>query len=399
VSERPSLEDPELGPVWDAVRSRLERSGVGNRGRVRLPEMSSHGQFLLNGLMGARTGSALELGRLEHRLRQLGFADDLTSALSRLGHPVSPEPARRRAVRHSGLEARAAARRAAASWGEPWAEEWVDGIVRAGVLAGLDVDRAVQLVRDARAVLERISAGTDASDRLSRVDLAAQVLGSSHALDWGTREEAAVTRALGLRFGGSGRQAWENAGVHLDLVSAPVLTWGLHPVSSSPLAELLGAAEELGLPLHLSQLALRRHPVRVAEEADVLVAENPRLVEAAAEKGCPFSVVALNGNPAGAARLLVEQLLSCGAHLRYHGDFDAAGLRICARMHRLGLVPWRMDRGSHLAALGDADRQGARLPVDTYRSPPTPWDPDLQEAFDEERRIVHEERLLGQLLT
>jgi hypothetical protein len=38
------------------------------------------------------------------------------------------------------------------------------------------------------------------------------------------------------------------------------------------------------------------------------------------------------------------------------------------------------------------------LPVDPYRSPPTPWDPTLQETFDAERRIVHEERLLSILL-
>ncbi len=62
------------------------------------------------------------------------------------------------------------------------------------------------------------------------------------------------------------------------------------------------------------------------------------------------------------------------------------------------LIPWRMDAPSYLAAVADADASGAPLPTDPLRSPPTPWDPDLQRAFDQHRRIVHEERLLPGLL-
>ncbi len=161
---------------------------------------------------------------------------------------------------------------------------------------------------------------------------------------------------------------------------------------------MLHEAATLGVPMHLSQLALRDHPLEVPIGSDVLVTENPRLVEAACERRVPFPVVALNGNPAGAARLLVRQLLACGAALRYHGDFDAAGLRICARMHRHGLTPWRMDGGSYLEAVASAEAEGARLPHDRHGSPPTPWDPGLQAIFDEHRLVVHEERLIPWLL-
>jgi uncharacterized protein (TIGR02679 family) len=398
VTSWPSLEASDLTPVWDAVRARLERSGVDRRGRLRLPEVTSRGRFLLGGVVGKPVATMLDLEVLEGRLRDLGVGTDLPSALSSLGYPVSSAPARRRAERRAALDARTAAREEAEGWSEPWADEWIDGVIRAGVLAGLGAAQAVQLVRDSRAVLDRIAANVDLSDRQSRVDLAANVLGSSHALDWGTREEAAVGRALGLRTGARGREAWERAGVQLDLVSAPVLTWRLQPVAGSPLAVLLAETVRLGVPIHLSQLALRSHPIVLPEGTDVLVTENPRVVEAAAEGLCPHAVVALNGNPSGAARLLVDQLVRCGAAVRYHGDFDAAGLRICARMHRLGLVPWRMDSESYRQALAAADAEGARLPTDSYRSPPTRWDPDLQPVFDEDRRIVHEERLLAQLL-
>ena len=394
----PSLAEPDLAPVWAAVRSRLERSGTDNRGRLRLVDVTVRARFLLGSLMGTPVAATVDLAALERALRDLGVGADLPSALLSLGYPVSAEPAQRRAARHAGAEARAGARREAATWPDAWAGEWIERVIRAGTLAGLDPHGAVRLVRDARAVLDRIAAGAEASDRQSRVDLAAAVLGSSHALDWGTRAEAAVTRALSLRFGAEDREAWERAGVHLDLVSAPVLTWRLAPVAGSPLAVLVAEANRLGVPIHLSQLALRTHPMSVPAGADVLVTENPRVVEAAAQAASALSVVALNGNPSGAARLLVDQLLGCGAALRYHGDFDSSGLRICARMHRKGLVPWRMDVVSYHEALAAAERDGATLPADPHRAPPTPWDPALQDAFDEQRRIVHEERLLDLLL-
>ena len=398
VTLRPSLDAPELVPLWEAVRARLERSGVERRGRLRLPDMTSRARFLLGAVVGGSPLATVDLEVLERALRDLGVGDDLAGSLASIGFPVSGEPERRRAVRRSGRDARAAARSAAEDWGEPWAGEWIDGVIRAGVLAGLEPEEAVRLVSDVRSVLDRIAEGSDAPDPQSRVDLAALVLGSSHALDWGTREEAAVTRALSCQFGGTGRQAWEDAGVHLDLVSAPALTWGLRPRRCSPWTVLVGEADRLGVPLHLTQLALRKYPVELPAGADVLVAENPRVVEAAAQERSSLTVVALNGNPSGAARVLVEQLLACGASLRYHGDFDVSGLRICARMHRMGLVPWHMDSASYRDALAIADTNGARLPLDPHRSPPTPWDADLQSVFDQDRRIVHEERLLALLL-
>jgi len=128
------------------------------------------------------------------------------------------------------------------------------------------------------------------------------------------------------------------------------------------------------------------------------VVENPRVVEAAAQSRSPAAVVAANGNPSGAVRLLIRQLDAGGAHLRYHGDFDAAGLAICGRMHAIGCTPWRMTSGDYLAALDAADAEGVDLPTDEEPVPPTPWEPALQRVFDDHRRIVHEERLLPGLL-
>lgn len=399
VTGRPSLEAPELRDVWSAVRSRLERTGVDNRGRLRLPALTSRGRLLFAALVGSPATTTVDLGALERSLAALGVGETLPDALRSLGYPVSADTARRRAARRAGHEARDAARAETATWPEPWAAGWIDEVVRAGVLAGSDTAGAIGLVRATRAVLDRIEAGGRGGGGIARVDLAAEVLGSSHALDRGTKAEAAVTRALRRCFPGSDtRDAWEQAGIQMDLVSAPALSWGLRATPSSPLARLLDEAVRLGIPVHLSQLALRAHPVAVAAGTDVLVVENPRIVEAAAQSRTPFPVVGLNGNPAGAVLLLLDQLLSSKAALRYHGDFDAAGLRICARMHDLGLVPFEMDRAGYLAAVDDARTRGAPLPIDPHPAPATPWDPALQAAFDACRRVVHEERLLSTLL-
>lgn len=387
------MADPALAGFWRAVKDRLERTGLDHRGRLRVPALTSQGRFLLKGLTGAEVGATVDLALLEARLRALGAGDDLEAVLAGVGCAVSKEPARRREARRRMAEARSAARYEVAGWPEPWAGEWIDSVVRAGTLAGLDTEQAVGFIRRVRAVLSAVELG----DARSRVDLAATVLASAHALDWGTREEAAVTKALEVRHDQIGRRAWEAAGVELDLVSAPVLTFGLRLSTESPLAPLVATALELRIPLHLTQMALRSHPVALAAGTDVLVVENPRVVEAAAQRGTPHPVVALNGNPSTTAVVLLEQLLAAGARLRYHGDFDASGLRICARMHRMGLVPWRMDAIDYLAAL-DAASGVADLPTDTHRAPPTPWDAALQETFDRERKVVHEERLLDQLL-
>lgn len=408
--DRPSLRDPELRPVWDAVRARLERSGRENRGRIRTPNLTRRGERLLTSVLDAPVRATVDLGALEARLVALGIGDTLSAAIAVLGHPVSQTAALRRADRSRAAEVRAAARRVTASWPEPWAGEWTDEVIRSGLLAGLDEVGATGLLGRVRAVLDRIASppapGTpEGGAGVSRVDLAAEVLGSSHGLDRGTREEAALTRLLRHWYPGEDdRRVWERAGVLPDRVSAPVLTWGLSMVgrlgrSEGPgVSELLRMATELGVPIHLSQMVLRAYPVEVDREADVLVAENPRVVEAAAEAATPFAVVALNGNPAGAARLLIDQLLGGGARLRYHGDFDATGLAICGRMHRLGLVPWRMDSASYEAAVAEAESAGARLPSESRRAPETPWDPQLQAVFNRLHRVVHEERLLQGLL-
>ena len=426
----PSLLDPRLDPVWEAVRARLERRGSDDRGRVRVPPLDARARFLLGALVSGRVGATLDLDVLERALRALGVAESLPAALGVLGHALSDAPAARRAKRALARAAREAVRAEVTSWPEGWAAEWADDIARSGVLAGLDPSAARDLLHQVRMVLDHLGEAEATRRTRSRTEVAAAVLGSAHALDRGTRAGAAVTRALAFRLAVHGRGAdrngdpagdlsgrgadsssdrssdrrrdrraiWALAGAPPDLVSATVLCWNLLPSPASGLRTLLAEASRIGVPLHLTQYALRLHPVVLPAGADVLAVENPRVVEAAAEARSPLSVVALNGNPSAAARLLVDQLLGCGVRVRYHGDFDSPGIAICGRMHALGLVPWRMDADDYVHALDLAERAGTPLPTERRPPPATPWSPALRETFDLRRKVVHEELLLGELL-
>jgi len=205
IADRPSLTTDDLRPVWEAVRQRLERRGVDNRGRVRLPDLPSTARLTLQALVGRRVGATVDLVALEQGLRALRVGDDLSGALAALGHPVSDASARRRAERRLAAAARDAARE---GWPEPWRGDWIDGLIRAGGLRGLDPGAGVELVRtvlDELDALDQLDARADAAPSrtgpVSRIDLAARLFGSAHALDTGTRVEAAATRALGHREG------------------------------------------------------------------------------------------------------------------------------------------------------------------------------------------------------
>jgi uncharacterized protein (TIGR02679 family) len=352
---------------------------------------------VLKALIGRPRGKTVDLAALERGLVRLGIGSDLASALAAIGYPVSDEPARRRAERAERREARRVARALVTQWRESWAPEWIDDVIRAGILRGFGHEEAATLLQQVRAVLDHLE--QDRPAPISWVDLAAQVLGSAHALDTGTRAEAAVARALAFKIGPADhRDLWTQAGVHFDLTSAPALTWRLPLTDDCALAPVVAASLQAGIPLHLSRLALEAHPVVVPRSSHILVVENPRVVEAAVQARASRCVIATNGQPSSTVLLLLDQLLVAGAELRYHGDFDAAGLAICERLMRLGLTPWRMDTADYRAALTAADADGAVLPIDTYAPGPTPWDPTLQHVFDQERRIVHQERLLSLLV-
>ena len=448
-----SLLHPGLVPVWQAARGRLDRFGSQRRGRIALPKLDQQSILALESLIGRKLGKLLDLADLEASLVERKIGSDLCDALTRLRHPPSQEAARRRAGRARSQAAREALTRAVSPWTEPWAAAWAESVVSAGLLANLDSRAVETLMDDVRRLLDHLDRAERPS--ISRTELAAVLYGSAHALDQGEKRAAFAAHALrhmlsvkpddstGRADGDAEqqqsagvsttaapgqpeadadalsqsaaaedrtaaaaampvlgqRELWEAVGVLPDRVSAPVLTWRLPVVGGSPLDKQIGAASAGSLPVHVSLFALLRYPVAVPPLTPVLVVENPRLVEAAAERSLPIGVVTSNGNPSTAVTVLLEQLLRSGASVWYHGDFDAPGIGICRRMHENGCKPWMMDAVDYKNTVRLAQRTGAQLAVDTSGDcGTTPWDPSLREAFNSRRLIVHEESVIDSVL-
>jgi uncharacterized protein (TIGR02679 family) len=125
----------------------------------------------------------------------------------------------------------------------------------------------------------------------------------------------------------------------------------------------------------------------------IFVCENPTIVALAARRlGTQCApLVCVNGQPATPVKLLLRQLVTAGAQLRYHGDLDGKGIEIASRIIMgYGAEPWRMGVDDYLAA-----PKGKML-----KRPPlaTPWGPTLAEAMRRERRAVHEEAVANLLL-
>ena len=432
-----SLLQDGLQTIWATARQRLDRFGPERRGTVARSNLGPDAELALESLLGRQPTSRLDLAQLEAALAAREIGEDLCGALTRLGHPPSNEASQRRAVRQRSAAARDALGWAVAAWPEPWAREWAEGLIGAGLHGGLDGNEVNTLMHDVRRLLDYLDhhaapksrpalgpgGGPDSSDSLgpwpdggpdrsepaslaaspfvSRTEMAATLFGSAHALDPGTRLAAFVSRALCYSLGKdlAGRELWEAAGIQADRVSAPALVWAVPATGRSVLAELLRGAAEGGLPLHVSLLALRRDPVIVLAGTQVLVVENPRLVEAASEWNLECCVVAANGNPTTAVTTLLGHMRSSGASLWYHGDFDAAGIAICRRMHDSGCQPWMMAASDYEDAVRRAEHNGVRLDEDAGDCGPTSWDPQLETAFDDRRLIIHEEFVLDDVLS
>lgn len=383
--------EPALARIWQVLRRRLEDRGLRAEGRVVLTGLSREERHAASALVGRPvTASRLtvDLAALDAALAQRSDIGGLRAVLEAVtGVPLDDRLAER-ARRTSEREAPYVLARALV--GEaPWVEDWLDGVRRAGILAR--TGDPVVAVRRSAAALARLPVA------IARTELAAAVGGGAHALDDGSAAAALVLRALAARLGEpppasttQRRALWERFGVQTDLVSTTCLTLGLRARGDAPVAARLALAADAGDPVHLTAWDLRRTVLAVPPL--VLVCENPRVLEAAAERyGGRVAVVCTSGQPA----LVVLDVLRAlaGAELRYHGDFDWPGVAIANRLvAEAGVRPWRMGAGEYLAAL-----DGPRLPLTGTPVEPV-WDSELGAAMRHHAVAVHEEAVLEGLL-
>jgi uncharacterized protein (TIGR02679 family) len=243
----------------------------------------------------------------------------------------------------------------------------------------------------------------DADTRAARNDLAVTITGSAHGLDDGTHVAAVILRAVALARGAeppataaARRALWHDVGVTTDLVSSTVLTLGLRPLGGGARNGELRARSEDAVETHLNARDLARITWQLEPDTVVYVCENPRVVEAAADRGATTPLVCTFGNPTVVVTALLDRLHAAGAQFRYHGDFDWPGIAIANRViGRVGASTWRMRVGDYEVALDGADGELPELegvPVEAT------WDRDLTDAMQAAGRAVHEELVLGRLV-
>lgn len=243
-----------------------------------------------------------------------------------------PQPTAARRVAAETLWARAKEHPAIAR--HPTLVGWLDDERAAGRLPAEPATRARVLGE----ALDVLAVLPDEGTGLARV--ATGVLGYAHALNAGT-VPAAVLRAAEWLAGEPAtapssemrRRLWASLGVATDMVSSTVLVLGVTLVGDSPLAVSLAAHAAAGVPMRVTLGQLVHHVERAELRGPrrVWACENPSVVEAADRLGARCGpLVCTEGRPSVAACRLLAGLTRAGTELRYHGDFDWAGLDIAA---------------------------------------------------------------------
>lgn len=398
---------PDLDRCWAAIAARIEREGRAARGRTRLAGLTRAEQRALSGLLGRTVlGDRVEvdLATLDNRLRTRARVGLVAAAEAVLGRPLANAPARRAAREARRELPHTAYRRWRAAHPEATWEEldgWFEGLRRDGLLARTAdpaalVTTALELIWERRAYLAE-EPSAQLPEPIARTQLAARLFGDAHALDDGQRFAAVVLRAVEALAGpaGSRREQWEQIGVLVDRVSSTVMTLGMQVRPTAGAGERLAAACRSWAVVHLTWRDLD-YGLAIVPGQTVLVSENPRVLEAAAEDpagagGGRVGFVCANGRPTLIVIALLNRLRAADTRLLYHGDFDWPGLDITNLLvRRCGVVPWRMGAGDYLAAPAQLALTGRRVHAS--------WDPALAPAMERRGLAVHEEALLPGLV-
>lgn len=394
--------------IFERARGALERTDGEPTGSISLAGLDADELVGLAGLISAKRtpqeGGRLAIARLDAALRASRLGCGIRDAVEALGGPI----ALRRAERTAATEARDAL------WSEAFGDPlvaadpalaiWLGELRRTGLVRRLGgpSGREEKLLQTALDVLRRL----DEPRSLER--LATAVTGDAHALDDGMPLATLVLKAVAARTGlpfatdaESRRELWSAAGVAVDDLASVVLVAGLRLSSADPLARAISGFAESGQP---ARLTLRTITGLVdvgalrSEARTVYVCENPSVVRAAVEAVPDLRVplIATEGQPSTAARLLLRTLREQGVTLRYHGDFDWPGLRIARLViERVGARPWRFRASDYRAAVG---RSGAVLRPLVGDRAASPWDPALAAAMAERGLAVFEEQTIEALI-
>lgn len=426
------------GTTWliERVRERLAR-GRPAAGSISLREPTQEQRRSALRLVGPprRTGQGLhvDLGEVDRVLRASVWPAGLADAVSELAGPVTVRADQRR--RRDEAWRSAARRFDPAVVVHPRLEHWWVNWCSAGSLrrvARAEAARQVGPLTDTPAQDGDVALAGTTADLVGTAAacvsqlpsageplavFARRTLGDAHALDRGRPVELLVRAAaeqLGeLGPGVSPREAWAGVGLLVSAVSSTALCLGVrgNPDATGPgraTATALDAWSEQHVPVVLTLDQVRSGGIApLSGSADVHVCENPSVVEVVAGAlggaGGPRVspvLVCTSGQTGTAVLELLIQLTADGARVRYHGDFDWAGLRIAESLRsKVPWSPWRFGAVDYAEAAGRmATRSDAlRLPL-RGRPASSPWDVALSAVMAEEDQAIEEEEVVDLLL-
>ncbi|WP_456657327.1 TIGR02679 family protein [Bradyrhizobium sp. JR3.5] len=395
-----------LSSLRKRLRQRFERGPAdGKLESLRLANLDADEHAALAGLIGRNvrftSSMQIDVPLIDAALSRAGIAGSLREALELIDGPiVHAETAR------AELHAQWSKAVSVASHADLLAFlQAPSGLGLLKRLSNGNPDAAGQLCYRANVVLNALPAGG-----MTRAQLAATILGDAHALDNGRpvaalvlavwREKPAPKQHDEDAFGVENdigderiRDVWARAGVLVNELARPALLLNLNVKGRS--TQLVASGE----PTYASlRFLLRSNPSWDVEGRDVYVCENANLLAAAADRhgaNCA-AMMCTDGMPAAAQRVMLQQLADAGALLRYHGDFDWAGVRIGNYvMRECGAQPWRFDAANYIAAVAQAPRPGLAL---TGPEAKAVWDEALRVAMREHQLSIAEESLTESLL-
>lgn len=406
--------EPGLERLLRLAGPRLEKAGLNARGRLKLHRITADEVRAVSGLLGGRwqapmpgSDATVDLAAIDVALRGSRFGCGLVDAATLAGgRTLVDRAAERSASSAATLAGWAALERHPALGRHPGLAAWLARERSTGVARRVAAGPPFDLVATALGAVGRLPADPPVSLARFAAGLRTGPTadgGDPHALDRGTPLDSTVRRALAWLDGDEDppvgaearRERYDRWGVVCDELSSTVLCAGLRPSGTTPLDTGLRAAAEAGEPrvVTLRELGGRR---RLEIGPVVFVCENPDVVAAAADElgaSCP-PLICTEGWPSAAALRLLRAAVDGGAVARHHGDMDADGLRIIARLLAVtGGMPWRMTPADYDAHAADG------APVDRLPSGDLPRAlADVATAICRSRRAVREEQTVPTLL-
>jgi uncharacterized protein (TIGR02679 family) len=425
--------------VGPRPRARTAQGQVGRMtGAVQLREPTADQRAAIMRIIGAprRSGGTLrvDLGELEDLLRRGVWPGGLADAVVVLTGPVPNRPRERAAADAAWAGAQAAFGSAVLAHPslDTWWQQWcVAGNLKRA--ARSDPGAARQLASDAAACLCALPSSGEPLAVFAR-----RITGDAHGLDRARPLGRLALAAVGA-LGGVGavsapddalgpREIWASVGLLVSAVSSTVLCLGVPGEPSGEAGGRAGARataialtawRSAGLPVVLTLEQVRSGGVGVVPAGDVVhVCENPSVVEVVASEAAerarldaePWSVrapvlVCTYGQPGAAVLELLDRLTVAGALVRYHGDFDWAGLRIASTLAaHTPWQPWRFGAPDYVSAVLGLDSDAPDGPADrehlALRGAPaiSPWDPALADAMQATGVAIEEEEVVALLI-